>query len=621
MQLKKTAVIAAALIATGLLAACDGTDLNPNTTTINIGTTGGSGGGTTGGTTGGGTTGGTTGGSVDPNTPPAGALRGSLGAGTGTTFTGTGLIDPFSIATYFALSGFNNTTTVAGRIDATGYPITGTTGLAAGFTAPTVWPPVTATDSTSLPVPSTVVSTSYIGAFDPAVTRANAWTAGWTVRVNGNDDVWRFFSGAAGTALAGASVAQANGTCPAGTTLVGDFVALFGPLSRDETGLFTGTAATGNYDVCRLPARFGAAGTLTLTNDNVYEIEADSFPGAVIGNGDLTRGGAGYAETPSVLAIQPGTLVYASGRSALVIGRGAQIIANGTATAPIVLTSRAQIANRFDGNAATPTDAPAGGWAGLALLGRAPDSQCAGTPPTSFDTCDVLIEGNVGRYGGNSPNDSSGSLRYVIVRATGSIIAEGNELQGITAGGVGRGTVIDYVQVHRSNDDGIEFFGGNAFATHMVFTGAQDDSIDLDNGFTGGVQFALVIQENDLPNSGFEMDGRFARTPVTFPLFANITVLGPPNRPLPAAGDRLGMLAREGMRFSINNTIITGDFPFGCIDIDDNDGNATVENTFNRVNEAGGSATTGGPHLLFRNVIADCSAVNFRQNDEVPPAP
>jgi hypothetical protein len=616
MQLKKTAIIAAALIGGGLLAGCDGTDLNPNSTVINIGTTGGSGGGTTGG----GTTGGTTGGSTDPNVAPAGALSGSIGTGVGTLFVGPGLADPFSIASLFSIVGFNNGTSVVGRIDNTGYPVTGTTGLTAAFNAPSVWPPATATDAVSLPVPSTVVSTNYIGAFDPAVTRPNAWTAGWTVRVNGNQDVWRFFGGAAGTALAAASVPQANGTCPAGTTLVGDFNTVVGPLANDEAALFTGTVATsGNYDVCRLPARFGSAGTLQLTNDNVYEIEADSFPGTVIGNGDLARGAVGYAETASTLAIEPGTIVYASGRSALVISRGAQIVANGTAAAPIVLTSRTQLVNRFDGNSATPVDAPAGGWAGLALLGLAPDSQCAGSPPTNFDTCDVLIEGNVGRYGGNDSNDSSGSLRYVVVRSTGSIIAEGNELQGITAGGVGRSTVIDYVQVHRSNDDGIEFFGGNAFATHMVFTGAQDDSIDIDNGWTGGIQFALVIQENDLPNSGFELDGRFARTPTTFPLFANITVLGPSARPLPATGDRLGLLAREGMRLSLNNTIITGDFPFGCIDIDDNDGTNLVENTFGRVTEAGGSSTTGGPHLLFRNVIADCNAVNFRENDENPP--
>jgi hypothetical protein len=107
--------------------------------------------------------------------------------------------------------------------------------------------------------------------------------------------------------------------------------------------------------------------------------------------------------------------------------------------------------------------------------------------------------------------------------------------------------------------------------------------------------------------------------PITFPLFANITVLGPSARPLPATGDRLGFLGREGLRFSMNNSIITGDFPFGCIDIDDNDGNSIVDNTFNRVNEAGGSSTTGGPHLVFRNVIADCTAVNFRENDENPP--
>ena len=609
MHLKKTAVIAATLIGSGLLAACDGTDLNPGAPVIiNVG----------------GSTGGSTGGTVPTGNP----LRGSLGSGAGTTFAGTGLVDPFSIATYFQLAGFGNSTSVAGRIDNTGYPVAGTTGLAANFDAPAVWPPVTATDATSLPVPATVVSTSYIGAFDPTVARANAWTAGWTVRVNGNDDVWRFFGDATGTALSGVAAPVSSGTCPAGTTFVGPFSSLIGPLSQDETSLFSGTVASGDYDVCQLPARYASAGTLTLTNDNVYVIENDSFPGTVIGNGDRLRTDPAYAETPSVLNIEPGTLVYASGRSALVISRGAQIQANGTAAAPIVLTSRNQLQNRFDGSSATPTDAIPGGWAGLALLGRAPDSQCQGTGlPENFAACDVLIEGNVGRYGGNSPNDSSGSLRYVIVRSTGSIIAEGNELQGITAGGVGRGTVMDYIDIHRSNDDGIEFFGGSVFGTHMVITGAADDSIDGDNGWTGGVQHALVIQENFESNSGFELDGRFARTPISFPLFANITVLGPQARGS-QTGDRLGMLTREGIRFSFNNTIVTGDFPLGCVDIDDNDGNGVVENTFSRVNEAGGSASTGGPHLVYRNMIIDCStsapapaaAINFRQNDENPPA-
>ncbi len=158
------------------------------------------------------------------------------------------------------------------------------------------------------------------------------------------------------------------------------------------------------------------------------------------------------------------------------------------------------------------------------------------------------------------------------------------------------------------------------FVTHLVITGAADDSIDGDNGWTGGVQHALAIQENFESNSGFELDGRFARTPISFPLFANITVLGPQARST-QTGDRLGILTREGIRFSFNNTIVTGDFPFGCVDVDDNDAVGAVENTFNRVNEAGGSSATGGPHFVYRNMIIDCTTVNFRENDEAAPAP
>lgn len=620
MHFKNTAVVAVALVGSGLLAACEGTDLNPGAPII-INTGGTTGGGTTGGgTTGGGTTGGGTGGT----TAPTGALTGSLGTGSGTTRNGGNLLDPFSITTYFRLPGFGNTTSVVGQIDNTGFPLSTATALNATFTAPTVWPPVTATEAVSMPVPDYIVSTNYVGAFDPAVPRAQQWTAGWTVGVNGNDAIWRFFGGVAGTALANASVPVAAGTCPAGTTLVGPFSTVVGALGNDETRLFSGTTTTGDYDVCALPARFGDAGALTLTNDNVYVLNS-TFPGTIIGNGDRARTDPAYAETASVLSIEPGTLIYGSGTSALVISRGAQINAVGRVEAPIVMTSLTQLRGRFDANPATLPNTGRGEWAGLALLGRAPDSQCQGSGTAAdFQACDVLLEGNVGRYGGNLPGDSSGTLNYVIVRHAGNVISEGNELNGITAGGVGRGTRMNFIQIHRNADDGIEFFGGYVMAAHMVFTGEGDDAIDADNGFNGGIQFALVFQDNDESNRIFEQDGRFNRTPTTFPLYANVTGLAPPNRSATSrtAGDRNGILLREGLRFSFNNSIVTGDFPEGCLDVDDNGiQNATVTNTFNRVNEANGSSTTGGAHFVFRNMILDCTSVNFIENEEVAPAP
>jgi hypothetical protein len=104
-------------------------------------------------------------------------------------------------------------------------------------------------------------------------------------------------------------------------------------------------------------------------------------------------------------------------------------------------------------------------------------------------TCTGTVEGTSAFYGGNTPADNSGRLRYIQIKYSGFEISTGNELQGLTLGGVGSGTTIDHIQVYNSSDDGIEIFGGNANLRHIVINGADDDGLDTDTGWRGGAQF------------------------------------------------------------------------------------------------------------------------------------
>jgi hypothetical protein len=131
------------------------------------------------------------------------------------------------------------------------------------------------------------------------------------------------------------------------------------------------------------------------------------------------------------------------------------------------------------------------------------------------------------------------------------------------------------------------------------------------------------LQETDTGNRFVEMDGRFNNLPVTFPLLANITALGPNAAPVTAKGEDSAVLFREGIRFNVWNSIFTGS-PVNngsCLDFDDGTANLAVAPTatFNRVNEEGGSSSNPGPHLFVRNTFVDC-LINFVENDEGPAA-
>jgi PKD repeat protein len=235
-----------------------------------------------------------------------------------------------------------------------------------------------------------------------------------------------------------------------------------------------------------------------------------------------------YVRDGAVLTIEPGTLIKGdfATKGSLIIERGAQIIADGTAEEPIVFTSQKAPGQRAYGD-----------WGGVIICGRAsvntPENAGAGT-----SAGEAIIEGGVGSiYGGGAnpdDNDNSGILRYVRIEFGGIPFQPNSEINGLTCGGVGRGTTIDHVMVSYSGDDAFEWFGGTVNATNLISYRNWDDDFDTDFGFTGNIQFGLIVRDPAIADqsgsNAFESDNDgqgTANIPVTHPKFSNITVVGP----------------------------------------------------------------------------------------------
>jgi len=179
------------------------------------------------------------------------------------------------------------------------------------------------------------------------------------------------------------------------------------------------------------------------------------------------------------LTIEPGVIVKGEAgtgpnATALLIAQGAKLMAEGTAIADEITPE--QVAS---GDFKSPNlDLTANGyWGGLLVMGKAPISvsegntaQIEGIPSTDEN----------GLYGGDDPNDNSGVIKYVSLRHGGSNIGEGNEINGLTLGGVGSGTVIENVEVVANQDDAVEWFGGTVDASNVVVVYAGDDGLDAD---------------------------------------------------------------------------------------------------------------------------------------------
>ena len=336
-----------------------------------------------------------------------------------------------------------------------------------------------------------------------------------------------------------------------------------GPAADCPTGFNNvGTVANNTLRNCQLPQKITGTLVLPKVDGLVYSVSGRVDVGDDQG-GDATAPVAGRQK--GILTINPGVRIFGSaGLDYIVVNRGSQVYAEGTAQLPIVFTSKASIEG-------TTTVDSIGQWGGLVILGRAPISNCPGTAQPGTATCEAQVEGTNAFYGGNQAADNSGVLKYVRVQHSGFQILPNNELNGITFAGVGHGTLVDYVQVHNSSDDGIEWFGGTVNARHLVLTGNDDDSLDTDVGFNGAIQYVIVAQRAGGGDRMAEMSGS-TRTPASNPKIANATMIG-------RAGGGVGIILNSGTNSHYYNTVVTGS-DRGCLDVDDATTNGVLQSVF-----------------------------------------
>ncbi|MEM7101786.1 MAG: carboxypeptidase regulatory-like domain-containing protein [Bacteroidota bacterium] len=231
-----------------------------------------------------------------------------------------------------------------------------------------------------------------------------------------------------------------------------------------------------------------------------------------------------FVNDGQTLNIQAGTIIQGkpgegANASALIVARGGKIMAEGTAAQPIIFT--------YEGDNGGSAATLRGQWGGLIILGNASlNSNPGETNIEGIPTTEAR-----GLYGGNDDNDNSGVLSYVSIRHGGTNIGSDNEINGLTLGGVGAGTTIDYVEVVANKDDGIEWFGGTARAKHLIVAFCADDALDYDEGYRGKNQFVIVHQDPtaDAADRGGEHDGGTDPedgTPFATPTFCNVTSIG-----------------------------------------------------------------------------------------------
>ena len=317
-------------------------------------------------------------------------------------------------------------------------------------------------------------ATDYIGAFSPGSDAENNWAAGWTIGL------------------------FTDPACPAGTL---ESEILLGRKVCDLRGVITND--------------------ITLVAGNYYKLDGKVQIGVDVGaDGSAASGDA------ATLTINPGVTVFGeSGNDYLVVMRGSDINAVGTRSAPIVMTGRQDILGQADVNSTR------GLWGGLVILGQSPINKCTYTNGVKANPCEKEVEGSAGDVmGGEIPTDSSGALKYLRVQYAGYEVFPGNELNGITFGGVGSGTSVEYIQVHNNADDCVEFFGGTVDVKRLICTGADDDNLDIDWGYQGRLQYVIVQQANDTGDHIVESDNTNSNAAVGYlteprsnPIVSNFT--------------------------------------------------------------------------------------------------
>ena len=337
-------------------------------------------------------------------------------------------------------------------------------------------------------------------------------------------------------------------------------------MTRIFAALVLALAIAGTSHAAKIDVSGEITQSTTWTADNTYNLTDQVYvmPGAT-------------------LTIEAGTVVAsdttANGAGSLAVTRGAKIYVLGTKDAPVIMTSSEDVAT-WDADPTHPTGGDpttgiwresANEWGNLTIMGNALVSKsstgAAQDPVTIVTDDDGVAGGSTSQrvntaipdglnqspmegltaaftgdsrvyYGGNDDDDNSGSISYLSMRYGGRVVGLGNELNGLSLGGIGRSTDINHVEIMNNVDDGIEIWGGTVFLKNVAVWNIGDDSFDVDQGWRGGAQFVLIVQGHSLDASqgsgvgdnGFETDGaeNSDAQPVTTVVIANATFIGNP---------------------------------------------------------------------------------------------
>ena len=327
----------------------------------------------------------------------------------------------------------------------------------------------------------------------------------------------------------------------------------------------------------------------TWTNDNIYILNKIV---AVQDGATLT------IEPGTIIKGSPGTDSMASG---LVIARGGKLMAEGTASEPIIFTSTSDNITIGQTMGTNLNQNDRGLWGGLLILGKAPGSFY--NDVTELEIEGIHSEYTWSLYGGTSPTDNSGVIKHVSIRHGGALVGEGNEINGLTLGCVGSGTTIDNVEVVANADDGIEFFGGTVNASNLLVWAQGDDAIDIDQAYSGTID-NVVVQQGNTSDHAFEIDGPEGSASGSF-LLQNASIFG---NAVTIDGEYADY--RKGAEGATNNVFASG-FPVGK-DIElDNDADAGNYNN--------GILTFGPWEIVLPAGVSDVTSifVNKSQNISV----
>ncbi|MGM0563463.1 MAG: hypothetical protein ACQES2_03945 [Pseudomonadota bacterium] len=324
-------------------------------------------------------------------------------------------------------------------------------------------------------------------------------------------------------------------------------------------------------DVCVLSGVINQ--DLTLSTNFIYELDGAVAVGT--GNREITSE-ADIQEVKDngvTLTIDPGVEFRSSEADTLIITRGSKIMAEGTAAEPITMSSKD---GDFDGQ---------GEWGGLIVMGFAENNLC---PNNSQDAvCNLEAEGGAQNHGGNDNADNSGVIKYLRIAEGGFEVSTDNEVNGLTLFSVGYNTVLENIQIHGNQDDGIEFFGGAVNVKNLVLTENFDDSIDWDEGYRGNIQY-VVVRRVDGAGEAIEADNAGPSNdamPISKPSLANFTFV---NEAAAGSASYMARLRRGTGAFMTNGAFVDGGDT--CLRLDD----------LETANQAGGE-------LEDTNVLMDCT--------------